>query len=331
MRAAIIGVGSIAPNHINALLKTGHEIAALCDLIVDRCVAAKERFGLDCPIFTDYREMVRACQPDSVHICLPHYLHAPVACEVLSMGVNVLCEKPLAISEQQLSELESAVRASSARLGVCHQNRYNDTSVAVKKFLEGRTVSTASASLAWSRDAEYYAAAPWRGKWETEGGGVMINQALHTLDLLQWLCGMPSEAVATVSNHSLKDEIEVEDTAFGLFSVSDTTNFIINATNAAHRSLPVHFSLSTTDGKGVDFFGKHLVIDGEYLGTEDTRPEFGKAVYGNGHHRLIEDFYDCLATGRDFPIDFYEARKVVDLILTMYKSNGEKIKIDTHK
>ena len=327
MRSAIIGVGSIAQSHINALLKTGHEIVALCDLIEERCVRAKERFSLDSPIYTDYRVMIRETHPDCVHICLPHYLHAPVACDALSMGVNVLCEKPLAISHRQLEELETAVKNSSARLGVCHQNRYNNASLEAKSFLEGKTVSTATATLAWCRDAKYYAEAPWRGRWETEGGGVMINQALHTLDLLQWLCGMPCEAIATVANHTLKDKIEVEDTAFGLFRVNDTTNFIINATNASHYSMPVHVSIATTEGETLEFSGRHLLICGSYVKTDDKKPEFGKSVYGNGHCRLIEDFYDCLATGRAFPIDYYEARKVIELILAMYKSNGEKVTI----
>ncbi len=325
MRSAIVGVGSIAPSHINALLKIGHEIVALCDLIEERCARAKERFALNCPIYTDYRVMLKETRPDCVHICLPHYLHAPVACEALSMGINVLCEKPLAISHRQLEELEAAVKTSSARLGVCHQNRYNDTSLEVKSFLEGKAVSTATATLSWCRDADYYAEATWRGRWETEGGGVMINQALHTLDLLQWLCGMPAEAVATVANHTLKDKIEVEDTAFGIFRVNDTTNFIINATNASHYSMPVHVSVATTEGEVVEFSGKHLLICGRYAKTDDKKPEFGKPVYGNGHCRLIADFYDCLATGRAFPIDYYEARKVIELILAMYESNGERI------
>ncbi len=327
MIAAIIGVGSIAPTHINALKRAGHSVAALCDIIPERCEAAKRKFELDCAVYTDYRKMLSEVRPDTVHICLPHYLHAPVTCDALAMGINVLCEKPLAISEEQLQILQRAVESSDATLGVCHQNRYNSASVAVKNFLKDKTVSTAVGTLAWCRDAAYYAAADWRGKWTTEGGGVMMNQALHTLDLLQWICGMPESVTATVSNHSLKGVIEEEDTAFGLFRVSDETNFVMNATNTSLHSFIVNFSVATTEGDEIDFFGNHLVINGEYTKTADKKPEHGKAVYGNSHQRLIADFYDCLQSGRKFPIDYYEGCKVIRLILGMYKSNGNTIEL----
>ena len=327
MRAAIIGVGSIAPTHINALKKAGHDIVALCDIKPEKCEAAKAKFGLDCHVYDDYKVMLTELRPDTVHVCVPHYLHAPITCDVLAMDINVLCEKPVAISREQLAMLEVAVKKSRAKLGVCHQNRYNSASVEVKEFLEGKTVSSATGNLCWCRDAAYYSAASWRGFWTTEGGGVMMNQALHTLDLLQWICGMPESVTATIENHSLKGVIEEEDTAYGLFEVNDTTNFIINATNCSHHSFAVNFAVSTTDSDEIYFFGNNLIINGEYKKTADKKPEHGKAVYGNSHQRLIADFYDCLENGREFSLGLSEARKVIELILAMYESKGECISI----
>ena len=327
MRAAIIGVGSIAPTHINALKKAGHDIVALCDIRPERCDAAKVKFGLDCPVYTDYKVMLAELRPDTVHVCVPHYLHAPITCDALAMDINVFCEKPVAISREQLAMLETAVSRSRGVLGVCHQNRFNASTLAVKEFLKGKTVTSAVGNLCWCRDAAYYESASWRGFWATEGGGVMMNQALHTLDLLQLICGMPESVTATIGNHSLKGVIEEEDTAFGLFKVNDTTNFIMNATNTSHHSFAVNFAVSTTDSDEIYFFGNNLIINGEYTKTEDKKPEHGKAVYGNSHQRLIADFYDCLQEGREFPVGLSEARKVIELILAMYESNGEHINI----
>ena len=323
MKVAIVGIGSISKNHIHALQKAEQQIVALCDVELSRCEAAKERFGLDCPVFSDYIQMLDAVKPEAVHICTPHYLHAPMCCEALSRNIHVLCEKPLAISHEQLAQIGAAVSASSATLGVSHQNRYLAASRLVKEFIADHPITAATAVMHWKRDASYYASGAWRGKWETEGGGVMINQALHTLDLLQWFCGYPKTLRATISNESLQGVIEVEDTAFGIFTVDEGKNFMIHATNAATGNFPVQIMLRC-DKDTVELCRNNVVINGELHVTDDGVSTVGKAEWGVGHILLVQDFYDCIATGRKFPLDFEEASKVIRLILGMYASNGEE-------
>lgn len=326
MRSCVVGIGSIGPSHINALCALGENIVALCDLKTERCEAARERFGLDCLIYTDYIKMLDEVKPDVVHICLPHYLHVDYACEALSRGINVLSEKPIGISLSQLEKLKCAVENSSATLGVCHQNRYNSSVRYLKELFEGETVLCASGTLVWERDGDYYTDSDWRGRMETEGGGVMINQALHTLDLLQWFCGMPDKVTATVSNNTHRGMIDVEDTAFGVFKVGERSRFIVTATNCANHSYPVSFNFST-ENHSAALIGDTVIVDGAPLTKSDGKPLCGKAVYGNGHLPLINDFYDCLRSGRKFPLDVYEAEKVIKLILAMYRSNGEEIDV----
>lgn len=323
MKAAIIGLGAISKLHINALKMRGVEISALCDSVLSRAEETKKEFGLNAKIYTDYKELLDCEKLDVVHVCTPHFLHAPISVYALNKNVNVLCEKPVAISYKQLDEIEAAVKSSKAVLGVCQQNRYNPSILYAKKFVEGKSLISAAGTLVWRRDAEYYGSGDWRGKKATEGGGVMINQALHTLDILQWFMGMPDSVIANVSDNSLRGIIEVEDTAFGMFKYKNNPNkdFIVNATNAAKYSFPV--SISFSDGAHtVIIVGDNLIIDDEFVATEKGQPIFGKEVWGAGHINLIKDYYDCLEQNRRFALDFFEAKKVVKLILAMYDSNG---------
>ena len=326
MRCSVVGIGSVGPLHINALKEIGEEIVALCDKNPERCEWAKEKFGLDCLVYTDYIKMLDEVMPDSVHICLPHYLHVDYSCEALSRGINVLCEKPVAINEEGLIKLKAAVCASTAKFGVCHQNRYNSSIKHIKELLADEKVFSASGTLVWERTDSYYTDSDWRGRFATEGGGVMINQALHTLDLLQWFCGMPNKVTANVANNTHKGIIEVEDTAYGVFKVGDESRFIINATNCANHWYPILFTFSTKNHE-VTLSGDNIIVDGEFVTRSDGKPLYGKDAYGNGHITLIADFYDCLRSNRPFPLNVYEAEKVIKLILAMYRSNGEEVSI----
>ena len=325
MKIGIIGIGSISKNHIHALLQAGHRIVALCDIEPDRCEAANQAFGLSAAIYTDYVKMLDEIALDSVHICTPHHLHTPMCCEALKRNIHVLCEKPFAISFEQLDMLAAAVKASSATIGVCHQNRYNAPVVYAKRFFEGREITSAAGSLLWARGKKYYDGGAWRGKWATEGGGVMINQALHTLDLLGWFCGDPVSVKAHVANDTLQGIIEVEDTAHAIFSLPNGGNFVIDATNAAGANFPVNIMLHEGNDTVLISGTKTLIINGQAIPFEDTQAALGKTEWGTGHLMLIRDFYDCIACGRHFPLDFEEGSRVVRMILKMYESNGQTL------
>ncbi len=324
MRSCVVGIGSVGPLHINALCELGEEIVALCDIRSEKCDAAKEKFGLNSLVYTDYFKMLDEIKPDVVHICLPHYLHVDYSCAALVRGIHVLSEKPVAISLEELERLKSAVESSCAKFGVCQQNRFNSSVRYIKDLFKGETVFSASGTLVWDRSGKYYTESDWRGRMKYEGGGVMINQALHTLDLLQWFCGMPDKVTANISNNTHKDYIDVEDTAFGVFSVGDESRFIINATNTAKKCYPITFNFSTEHHE-VILSGDNIIVDGEFVVRSDGKPLYGKDVYGNGHRTLIADFYDCIKTGRKFMLDVYEAEKVIKLILAMYRSNGKEV------
>lgn len=326
MRVGIVGLGAISPLHIRAILKNGQKITAICDVDPEKRQKVNAEFGLNAEEYSDYNALLASGKVDVVHVCTPHYLHAEIICMALGANIHVLCEKPLAINFEQLDAIEKAVKNSSATLGVCFQNRYNASVLYLKEFFKDKEIIAATANLVWHRGKDYYSSAKWRGKKQYEGGGVMINQAIHTLDLLQWFCGMPESVIAHCSNNSLKNVIDVEDTAFGRFTLKNGGNFIINATNSAASCFPIVLMFqSKTDA--VELSGDNLIVNGKFVTKSDGAPIFGKEEWGVGHDKLIKEFYNCLENGKKFPIDFYEASKTVKLILKMYQSNGEKVNI----
>ena len=326
-RVAVIGCGAICGNHIAAILNAGQTLCALCDILPERTQKMIEKYDLkNVSVYTDYQTLLEVEKPDAIHICTPHDLHAPMAIAALKKNIHVLCEKPLCISLEQLSELQAAAKSSQAQLGVCHQNRYEENMIRIKKLAQDK-VAGAFGSVVWQRNADYYNSAAWRGTWEHEGGGVMINQALHTLDLMQWICGFPTHVVAHTANDTLKGVIEVEDTASAVFECENGVRFNFFATNAATASLPVQIQIKLNTGDLIDAQNEQFCFNHELIASKNQMSAVGKHVWGDGHKALIRDFYNHVSTKKPFPIGFDEGEKVIRLILSMYASNGNRITI----
>lgn len=325
MRTAVIGLGVIGKVHSKVLMMQNRNIVAFCD--IDRAAAerAAAEFAPEAEIYVDWREMLDRCKPDVVHICTPHYLHAEMVIEILGRNINALCEKPLCINEDQLEAVLRAEKASKAKLGVCQQNRYRFSNVYTKNYLKDKEILTAHGSVVWHRAEEYYNSAAWRGTVDREGGGVLINQALHTLDLLEWFCGEPEYALAKADNLSLKGVIEVEDTLSAVYS--GKSNFSIFATNASKDNMPVEVSIKLKSGEFIKVLPNMVIIDGEVITENSSYPLLGKLCYGNGHDPLISDFYRCIAENDDFPINGEEGAKVIKLILAAYRSKGDVVRV----
>ena len=319
MRSAIVGYGVIGKLH-GKILREMECLSAICD--VDETVTSDVS---DVAVYGDYLHMLDEEHPDVVHICTPHYLHADMIIEALRRNINVLCEKPLCIRLEDIDRILEAEKSSRAILGVCHQNRYNPCNTYVKEYLERNNVLGATGQVCWSRDAEYYASADWRGRWDTEGGGVLINQALHTLDLLIWFCGMPSEIVATVDNLTLKGSIEVEDTAVIIAKGGSGFNFF--ATNGSGCSMPVELTVKT-ENEIIKVMPRAALIGDRKVDFPKEKYVGPKVCYGDGHGSLFAHFYECVRSGAHFPIDGEEGSKVIKVILSAYKSGGARISIE---
>lgn len=319
IKTAVAGLGVIGSVHAKILQDGGMAPVAVCDVCTDKC--ARYNYAAQ---YTDYYRMLDESKPDAVHICTPHYLHADMIIAALKRNINVLCEKPLCINKSDINKILAAEKESKAILGVCHQNRYNAENRFVKDYLRGKTVVSGTANVIWHRDKAYYRSGDWRGKKATEGGGVLINQALHTLDIMQWLIGFPQYVTACISNLTLSDTIETEDTAAALFFGGADFSFF--ATNGSKSDFSVEVAVCTDKEQIKILQGKALIGDKLHAFTPDTRI-FGKYCYGSGHERLIADFYECAASRKKFWINGEEGAKVVRLILAAYESGGKTVGI----
>ncbi len=320
MKIAVIGLGVIGRVHLEALAEMERSVVAVCD--VDESKFAEYPHATP---YVDYKKMIDEIRPDVVHICTPHYLHAEMVVYALNKGVNVLCEKPLCISRDEIDQILAAEKSSSAQLGVVMQNRYNAANIYVKEWLGQEKATGGYGTMVWKRDETYYAQAAWRGTKAMEGGGVLINQALHTLDLMQYFCGEPDQVVASVNNLTLKHAIEVEDTASALFT--GKANFAFFATNGSKEDFMPEIVLYTKDGS-IRIMGDYVLHNSELKYFNSYNKVYGKDCYGTGHDRLFAHFYNCVEKGEKFPIDGEEGSKVVKMILAAYESNGNRIDIE---
>lgn len=325
--AAVVGIGDISGNHLHAIGEhPAIELVAVCDIDPERAEAAAAQWGV--PGFTDVDAMLREARPDVVHITLPHYLHAPVAEAALRAGAHVLTEKPVAESYATGAELARVARESGRTLGVCFQNRYNDSSQAMRRLVDDRTygsVVSARASVWWHRDAAYYASSPWRATWREAGGGVLINQTIHTIDLLCWLLGAPEEVSGVAANLTHRDITEVEDTASVTMRHPGDVTSVYFATNCHAENAPVEFELvfesatvrlqdgqlfaATPDGE-VQVIASDLVAEGE------------RSYWGASHARLIADFYAHLSAEQPFWIDADAALVSLGVLRDTYVASG---------
>lgn len=318
MRATIIGTGAICGCHVHALKKRGVTIVAVCDIDGDKATEFIDKHGLICPVFTDWKEMLLSVPCDCVHLCTPHYLHAEMAVFALDRGINVFSEKPLCTTKEQLALIEKAVNESSARYGVCFQNRYLPSNVEAKKILSDAEIYSASGSVLWDRDEKYYASGDWRGKWATEGGGALINQAIHTLDLMLYFTGAAKSVTATMKNDHLKGVIEVED-KMSMYVEMEGFDMTFYATTAAKGGHPVTASFYTDKG-AISIVSDELFVDGKKVETASCGEIIGKLDWGVGHELIIADFYDCLESGKPFRCDLNGCLPTMKTVLSAYES-----------
>lgn len=334
MKTAVIGCGNISRCHFNTIEKTEDvEIAAVCDIKPERAKIASQQHGGK--IYTDYIKMLDEVKPDVVHVCTPHYLHGEMSAEALKRGISVLCEKPCAMNEEGASFIENALKETKAQFGVCFQNRYNESVAIAKKILDNHEygdIVCARAFVYWKRELKYYSD-DWHGTKDKEGGGVLINQSIHTLDLLRYLLGEDMKSVCGHAvNEKFGDEIEVEDTVSARFITESGKVAYFNATIGAGIDHPVMIDIVCEKAtlriegnnaykiEGGSYEKLYLSADSEFVGQK---------YWGNGHESLISDFYDCLKTGRKFPVDFSEGRKSVSEFTAVYASSekGETVLI----
>lgn len=325
MNIGLIGCGSIAQVHTKCIAAIGGDrrLTAVSDCVDERAAVMAKEYGA--AAYRDWREMLEREPLDMVHICTPHHLHTPMAAAALKKGIPVFMEKPPVISREQFDELKSAL-LSGGRLAVCFQNRLNPSVQYVKTLLrEGRfgRIIGMRGFVTWCRKAAYYAESPWRGSRETEGGGALINQGIHTLDLMQYLAECPPVgADAFQGNFHLADQIEVEDTLAAYIRYPDAQAVLYVTTAYTADAAPM-IELHCEEG--------HIRIedDGVRILRNDGSQEdmrfpaaegLGKKYWGSAHQDAIEGFYRSVENKTPYLLDFDNVEDTVKLMLRIYEA-----------
>ena len=204
IRIAIIGTGNIANAHMRAFLRQQGrcEVAALCDLVPGKAEQMKAQYGLQADCYEDYRQLLTRENIDLVDVCAPPFLHAQASIDALRAGKNVVCEKPMAASLEECDAMLKARDESGKMLSVIAQNRFRkpirDLKLLLDSGLAGKVRSVQVDSF-WWRGHSYYDLW-WRGTWEKEGGGCTLNHAVHHIDMLCWMMGLPEKVTSLLAN-----------------------------------------------------------------------------------------------------------------------------------
>lgn len=337
-KVAIIGCGNIFPMHaqsINEIENT--KIVAVCDVKESRARDKAKQYN--CHFYKDYKEMLLKEEIDVVHICLPHYLHAEVAIYAASLKKHILTEKPMSIKLEDAEAMIKAALDNKVTLGVIFQNRYNPGSRLIKNTLESGELGKILAGklqVTWNRSDEYYSHSDWKGTWDMEGGGVIIDQAIHTMDLMRWFIDSEIEYIdANISNRSHK-KIDVEDSAEGIIKYKNGVVTAFHAINYYTYDSPVEIELHCQKGIATMVGNRaHVKLnDGrEFIADTNSSETFNygdgvKGYWGVSHTKQIKNYYSSISAGLQPDIDGEEAIKTQKMICSIYESGKKRVKIE---
>ncbi len=348
IRAGVIGCGKVGPFHADAYQKIDNcELCAVYDVDADRAEAFAKRYGAKA--YTSIEAMIKDSGLNVVSVCTPHPVHRAAAVEALKYGANIAIEKPLASTLEDCDAiLDAAHEAGTTGTAIC-QRRFFPPSMRIRKAIDdgkiGRPILGTVNMYGW-RDAKYYASDPWRGTWKGEGGGVLVNQAPHQLDLLLWYMGEIDELYGMwdTLNHP---GLEVEDTALAVirFKNGGMGNIVVsNSQNPAlYGRVHVHGENGAsvgvqTDGGAMFIAGVSSITEAPYndiwtvKGEEDLKDQWkaeDEAYFQtidattHFHYVQLKDFTDALREGRKPLISLENARQTVELFTGIYRSQRD--------
>lgn len=338
MKYALIGCGRIATNHIKAVLNNNLELVAVCDVLPEKMEELLAKHGLehDASIlrYTDYRQMV-AEHPEIqlVSIATESGLHAEIALHCIDHGINLIIEKPMAMSIADADEIIRRAEAQHVKVSACHQNRFNIAVQQLRKAVEaGRfgKLSHGSIHVRWNRNKGYYTQAPWRGTWAQDGGALM-NQCIHGIDLLRWMMGGEVVSVYGQTRQQLHHYLEAEDVGVAVVTFKNgAVATIEGTTNVYPQNLEetlyvfgefgtVKLGGKSTNNIDVWDFADETEADRANKGLEEAASN----VYGNGHTSLFADVVDAIENDRQPYVDAKAGRDALEMVLAVYKSSAE--------
>ncbi|MGV9711688.1 Gfo/Idh/MocA family protein [Gordonia sp. NPDC003424] len=340
LRIGIVGCGKIARNHV-------HAFGALDDVDVVACCDTDPARARD---FADANGIEHACASttemfaldlDAVTVCTPHPTHEAVVVEAAAQGLHVLCEKPIAVDPDAADRMIAATEQAGVTFGVMFQRRLWPAAQRIKDAIADGTLGRpvlGEVSVLLHRPSSYYSADAWRGSWQTDGGGVLMTQAIHQIDLLQWFLGQPVSVTGHIRTHFHGEHIETEDSASAVIAFSSGATATVTATTGANHNLGNRVTVIDETGaiasvlefpEGAEGVNELWTVPGEVsLGTPysvdvDARPDIADINAGlvDFHTQQVQDFADAIRTGREPVVTGRDARTSLVIVAAIYESS----------
>ncbi len=342
---ALIGCGMVGQHHITAIKGVrGARLVAICDVVEQNARRFAEQNAV--PWYTDYHEMFQAHpEIDVVNICTPSGLHLEPALAAIEAGKHCIVEKPLEITLDRCDRLIAAAEKAGVQLATIFPSRFGAAAKELKRAVDhGRfgRLTVGDAYVRWWRTQDYYDSGGWRGTWRLDGGGALMNQSIHSVDLIQWYMG-PARAVTAITGCIAHERIEVEDAAIVAVEWANGALGVIQGTTAAWPGFSKRIAVSGDGGSAI--IEEDAIVFWQFKRERARderirRGEIGSEAHGTGaadpmafspenHRRQIADFCKALDRGTKPLVDGHEGRKAVEIILAAYKSaeTGKRVEL----
>ena len=330
LKVAIIGLGTVSPVHKQAIEDSEFaKLVAVCDIDKD-----KKSMAEDVNFYTDIEEMLDSEELDCVHICLPHFLHLSTIVKCAKKGINVFTEKPLTLNYEEATQLFDLEETYHIKIGVCLQNRYNATSIKLKSLMHNKDYGKFLGSkgiVTWCRTMDYYNTAPWRGKIKLAGSGVLMNQTIHTLDLLSYIGGDFDKINAKVTNFTLP-LTEIEDTVVAHLKYKDseaTGIYFATIGHCTNSNVEIEMVFEKVSFKIFDnkLYKYDTTTSEQEFICEDKKLDGSKHYYGASHFFAINSFYAAIVNKTNDYVNVRQAAvslKLIETIMESSQDNTEK-------
>ena len=330
---AVVGCGVISSNHLDAIEALPNaRVYAVCDLDEEKAKKAQEKYHAE-KIYLDYNCLVADPEVDVVSVCTPSGAHGEVAIAAAEHKKHLFVEKPLEVTGEKMTALIDAVERNNVKLECVFQRRTYPEAVAAKKFIEEHDLGPiiyAEARLKYYRSQEYYDSGDWRATWELDGGGALMNQGVHGVDLLHWFVGEPLNVYALCK--TMAHDIQVEDAAAAIVEFKNGAIGVIRATTCVYPGEETEITLHFKEGTLA--FGDKGITRCEFMDKSIVAPEVKPisfnikadpaAIGSLTHLAQAQDLADAILNDRPTAVDPRDARKSVDLILGIYESSRTK-------
>jgi len=337
-RAAVVGTGVVGEWHVRLIPQIPNEsLVAVCDIDPAKAEATLTKNNLTgVKVYADEAEMLRQEKLDVIHLCTPSGNHLDPAVLAMNAGVNVITEKPMEIQLERIDQMIASAKTNAVRLAGIFQNRWNPANRALHEAAQaGRfgILAWAGCFTPWYRTDQYYRDGGWRGTWKLDGGGAIMNQSVHAIDLLQWIAG-PVKQVSAYASSRIHPEIEVEDTLSASLQFANGAFGTIMGSTAMYPGGAVRLEIGGGDGYAVSEgnlktfkFRQEQPADKEILerlGSTQPKTTGGGSsptdVSTGLHYQNITHILDAWEHGRDADTAGPEARKAVAIIAALYES-----------